>query len=644
MTLKSIQSYGNWPSPITASMVATASNQLSEITVYADSVYWLERLSSEKGRTTIMRHHNGQTTALMPAPYNCRSRVHEYGGGSYSVSCDGLFFVNDSDQQIYLLKDHVDITKITTTGSRFADIQYAGSFLIAVLEDHSTGSELPDNRLVSINVSNGDIHTLCAQHDFYASPRVDIDDEGNMQLAWLCWNHPDMPWDATLLMVANLSDTGSIASISKVAGGGAVSIFQPSWSPDHTLYYVSDQSGWWNLYRSECGTDTQQALLPMQAEFGQPQWVFAQSTYCFSDNNTLIASCNRDGYQRLLQLELSSLQYEWLNSEHNNFDSLSGNAGSFACLQTSARQSAAIYFHSNGAATKLSADNGQEALQAAWISQAEPYTLSSRFGDNIYANYYPPCNADIEIDNNTKPPLIVLSHGGPTGQSSACFDIKKQFWTSRGFAILDVNYSGSTGYGKTYQQRLHGNWGIRDVTDVCDAALAMVKLGLADENKLIIKGSSAGGYTVLAALTFETVFKAGASYYGISDLQALAQDTHKFEARYLDKLVGNYPQHKQRYLDRSPINHVDRLNCPVIFFQGDEDKVVPKSQAEKMVTALDKKNIPVAYLLFKGEQHGFRQAQTIIDTLNAELCFYKKIFKLGGDEDCDLIIRNLRRF
>ena len=618
---------GAWDSPISAAMVATASNRISELIAHRHSLYWLEQLADEKGRTTIVRYCDNQTRHLLQKDFNCRSRVHEYGGGAFTLHNDAIYFVNDSDQQVYFFREGDTPTQLTDKpGCRYADLTPAGDALVAIEEDHTVDAAMPANRLVLIT-PEGEVITLCEEYDFYASPAY-----SNGKLAWLCWRHPDMPWDATRLMLAGLDDD-KLFDRQCIHGGDGVSVFQPQWSSAGELYYVSDKSGWWNLYRYR--QQQHQALLPMQAEFGLPQWVFAQSMYCIR-GNTLYACCNQNGRQQILELDLASQTSRPVASENIWFAYLTATDDGFACVASSSVSSGNVFVYQPD--EHCITDNAQHALDENLISKAQPLTLLSRHGDDIHANYYPPRNP--AYTQSEAPPMIVLSHGGPTAQSHPGFELKKLFWTSRGFAILDVNYSGSTGYGKAYQNRLKGEWGRRDVTDVCDAALAAVEQGLADANQLIIKGSSAGGYTVLAALTFENTFHAGASYYGISDLTTLAADTHKFEAHYLDRLIGPYPEQKQRYLERSPINHVERLNCPVIFFQGEEDRVVPKSQAERMAAALDEKGIPVVCLLFEGEQHGFRQAQTIIDTLEAELCFYRRIFRLG-EPDCALEIRNL---
>ena len=629
MNKQSAMPCGSWPSPLSADRVAAASNRISDIRARGDRLYWLEQLASEKGRTTIICHHNGRQQSILPEAWHCRSRVHEYGGGALAVDADTIYFVNDADQQIYTLSEGGTPQQLThKPGCRYADLTPAGEVLLAVEEDHTEGT-MPANRLVCVT-RDGTVTTLCAGHDFYASPAW-----FDGMLAWLCWDHPDMPWDSTRLMLARL-DGCRLGKAQQIHGGDGVSVFQPQWSDKGELVFVSDQSGWWNLYRYLPTAGGIMPLLPMQAEFGLPQWVFGQSTYCMTAG-ALVACCNRNGRQHLIRLDLASLQHERIASANCWFEYLTATQSGFACVATSTTRNSGVYLYQPD--EQCLTDGPDEALPAACISQAQSLELRSRHGDSIHAHYYPPCHPACTLAEGETPPLIVLTHGGPTAQSHAGFDIKKQFWTSRGFALLDVNYSGSTGYGKAYQQRLHGQWGRRDVSDVCDAALAVVELGLANANQLIIKGSSAGGYTVLAALTFENTFHAGASYYGISDLATLVSDTHKFEARYLDRLLGPYPEQQHIYRERSPIQHTERLNCPVIFFQGTEDRVVPRSQAERMAAALDEKHIPVACLLFEGEQHGFRRAQTIIDSLQAELCFYRKIFRLG-EADCELAIRN----
>ena len=609
-------------SPISAQMVAGASSSYSETRCHDGKVYWLERRPQQGGRTTIMCHHGGETVELLPEAYDCRTRAHEYGGGCYTVCAAGIFFIHDGDQQIHVLRDDAVAALTSSSRLRFADLVADAEHhrLFAVCEDH-TSPGLPENSLVVIDTQDGSVHTLHRGHDFYLTPRYR---EG--RLAWICWDFPDMPWDATRLFVADVDVSNRLSDVEQVAGGENISVSQPEWH-GAALLYMSDISGWWNLHRYHDGAHSE--LYPVDAECSEPNWVFGLSSYCIAGENVFIAE-NRYGVHRLTRVNLLEGETQIIASDHNHLGYLSGDEHQCAMIACSATRPPEI----------VRADaSGMRVLVAAsldiaerWLSIAEPLQLETRDGETVNAFYYPPTAPD--SDAPTTPAMIVLGHGGPTGQSTAALDMRKQFWTSRGFAILDVNYRGSTGYGRDYRDSLYGRWGERDVQDLCDAALAVCRLGRADRDRLIIKGSSAGGFSVLAALTFEDVFCTGASYYGISDLETLVTDTHKFEARYLDKLVGPYPECKQLYEDRSPIHHVEQLACPVIFFQGEEDRVVPKQQAETMIDALLAKGLRVGYRLYPGEQHGFRRAGTIVDALETELCFYRSLFS-DEEQDCD---------
>ncbi|MDH5710938.1 MAG: prolyl oligopeptidase family serine peptidase [Gammaproteobacteria bacterium] len=642
MTIRDSLPFGSWPSPITIQLVTADSVQLDELRLHQTGIYWIERRPDEQGRCAIVRHSAGQNFDLIHYPYSARSRVHEYGGGAYCVTNNGIYFVNDADQNIYFCAGSETPVAITRTSHcRYADIQYdhANNKLICIREYICPDGSEPANHLISIDLILKTESLLHHGHDFYASPRLSPD---GTRLSWLSWDHPDMPWDKSSLYIASISPAHQLDDIKKIQHPETdqASFFQPGWSPDNQLYFVSDLSGWWNLYRY---TDDQViAICPRQLEFGLPQWVFAQSSYAFIDKNNILCAPIDRGIAQLASLDLSTGELTSLNLKWN----------SYASIQTSAVQSCFIAASAQSfpEIINLQSDRLETVKQSCdiqldtdYYSYASPIKFRSRHQDDVYAIYYAPVSKDFQAPAGEKPPLIVLCHGGPTAMTDPSLDMRKQFWTSRGFALLDVNYSGSTGYGRAYRERLNGNWGLRDAEDCCDAALHLVRQGLVDPERLIIKGSSAGGYTVLCALTFHDTFSAGASYYGIGELESLLVDTHKFESRYLDRLIGAYPEFKDLYQQRSPINHVDQLSCPVIFFQGTEDRVVPKEQAEKMFTALKNKGIPVAYVPFQGEQHGFRKAETIQYALDAEYAFYVKIFAMPITLDIDLQIENLKQ-
>ena len=460
--------------------------------------------------------------------------------------------------------------------------------------------------------------------DFVSSPRLSPD---GGTLAWLSWDHPNMPWDGTHLWTAPVRDDGTLGEATLVAGGEHVSVFQPEWSPDGVLHYVSEESGWWNLYR--LGNDGPEALHRDDAEYARPQWIFANRTYGFAGNGDIVCAVNRRGAWSLNRLNPDNGIMQALNvpaGEMGRGDLVVSGVTAVVVAGDAERPMSLMRVNlSNGYWDTLKAAS-TTAVDAGYISPAQTIEFPSNEGRPAYALYYAPKNPEYQAPEGELPPLLTLSHGGPTGAASGALDMAVQFWTSRGFGVVDVNYGGSVGYGRAYRQLLNGNWGIVDVDDCANAALHLVHQGLADGGRLAIRGGSAGGYTTLAALAFRNVFAAGASYYGVSDLTALAADTHKFESRYLDRLVAPYPEGKDTYEARSPINHTDGLSCPIILLQGLEDRIVPPNQAEMMFDAVRSKGIPCAYLPFEGEQHGFRRAENIKRALEAELYFYSRVF------------------
>ena len=622
---KNILPYGSWKSPITSDLIASESVSLDQVHIHNDAIFWLERRPEESGRSVIVRYSNNAKEDVFPQPFNARSRVHEYGGGVYCVCEHGVFFVNDANQDIYLAANSKNPDRITHTEQiRFADLCFdrRHTRILCVCEDHRDSDTEPQNSLVSIDITTGTINTLHQGHDFYSNPRISHD---GSKFAWLCWNHPNMPWDGTELWLADVNGQGQLENVRHITGSESTSIFQPEWSPDNILYFVSDESGWWNLARlDETGIT---AVTALKSEFGLPQWVFGQTTYAFSGNSTIFCTHISDGIGRLSQIDPVTLQIADITIPQNSFACISAHEKTVCLIAASECDfSQVIKLNTDNLESEIITSSCSTNIDIGYISKGQSFSFETRHADKAYAIYYPPFNKEYEAPEDELPPLIVLSHGGPTGATDASLDLRKQYWTSRGFAIVDVNYSGSTGYGRDYRYRLKRRWGVRDVEDVCDAAKYFADKGIVDNKRLIIKGSSAGGYTVLAALAFHNTFSCGASYYGISDLESLIADTHKFESRYTDELIGSYPEDRQLYYDRSPINFVDQLSCPVIFFQGTEDRVVPPSQAEKMVTALKNKGIAVAYVPFDNEQHGFRHALTIKTALDSELYFYSVIF------------------
>lgn len=616
--------YGSWLSPITTDLVVSESVRLSQTKLVSGILYWVESRPEEAGRCVLVRRlPTGEFEDLTPDGFSVRSRVHEYGGGAYAVGDGFVVFSNDQDQRLYMQKFGEEPTVLSPDGlHRYADcvIDTCRCRVVAVCEDHTNEGSEPTNTLVSIDLKSGRIETLASGYDFYSSPCMD---SACLRLAWLCWNHPNMPWDGTELKVANLNSTGGIIEEDHVAGGVGESIFQPLWSPEGVLHFVSDRTGWWNLYKSYEGQA--QPLAPMEAEFGVPQWAFGLSTFGFLDDGRVIAACTENGNWKLACLDSDGLAE--LPIPHASISTVSVWGYQIAFIGGSPTQSNAVTLLSLKTGRYESVRGSSTAsVSKGFLSQPESIWFPTQAGRKAHGFFYPPVNESYCPPPGDFPPLLVLSHGGPTGATTSELSLNIQFWTSRGIAVFDINYGGSTGFGKAYRARLDGEWGSVDVDDCVNGAQYLVDAARVDGGKLAIRGGSAGGYTTLSVLTFRDLFSVGASYYGISDLEALAKETHKFESRYTDRLVGPLPDKLTLYRMRSPIHHYESLSVPVIFFQGVEDRVVPPNQAEMMVNALSSKGVPVAYLTFKGEQHGFRQAENIKRAMEAEYYFYSRIF------------------
>jgi dipeptidyl aminopeptidase/acylaminoacyl peptidase len=627
MAKKTTASYGSWKSPITSDLIVSDMIGLGQIVLDGGDIYWYEARPSEGGRYVIVRRTpDGEISDVNPAPYHARTRVHEYGGGAYTVSDGVVYFANFTDQRIYRQIPGGEPHPLTPEGQlRYADLQFdkrRGS-LVCIVEDHSREGEEAVNSLARLDLDNGQIaHTLAAGNNFYSSPAISPD--GN-KLAWLTWNHPNMPWDGTELWVGALAETGEVENAQLVAGGVQESIFQPLWSPNGVLYFVSDRNGWWNLYRL-IGNDIE-PVVEMEAEFGEPQWLFGMATYGFSSAEQLVCIYTQNGRYYLATIDTATRQLETIKTPYTDLWAVKAGNGKFvgATGNPSGPSALRILDIASGKWETLRLSSTVK-IDPGYISMPEQIEFPTENGLTAYGIYYPPHNKDYTGPRGEKPPLLVKSHGGPTGATTSTFSLGIQYWTSRGIAILDVNYGGSAGYGREYRTRLNGNWGVVDVQDCANGARYLVERGDVDGDRLMITGGSAGGYTTLCALTFTDTFKAGASHFGIGDLEPFVYDTHKFESRYLDSLVGPYPEKKALYEQRSAIKHTHLLNCPVIFFQGLEDKIVPPAQSETMFQAVRDKGLPTAYLAFEGEQHGFRKAENIKRALDGELYFYSRVF------------------
>jgi dipeptidyl aminopeptidase/acylaminoacyl peptidase len=643
MSKQTEKPYGSWKSPVTSDLIVSGSIGLSQPLIDGADVYWVEMRPTEGGRAVIVRRDaSGATSDVNPPLLNARTRVHEYGGGDYTVRDGAVYFSNFSDQRVYAATERNPLEPVTPIGDyRYADavIDHSRGRLICVREDHTQAGREAVNALVSLNLA--DVETmetagqvLAAGYDFYSSPRLSAD---GSKLAWLAWNHPNMPWDGTELWVGSLDENGLLASRERVAGGSNESIFQPEWSGDGRLYFVSDGSGWWNLYRINSNGSVE-PMCEMEAEFGMPQWGFGMSTYAFESPHRIVCAYIRNGISHLGLIDTRTKQLEPIDCEYTDIRFVRASRGQAVMRAGSPTEAAAIVrFDLQEKSFEVLRRSSSLEIEAAYLSMPRAVEFPTEDGLTAHGFFYPPKNGDYRAPDGELPPLLVESHGGPTAAAATAMSLGIQYWTSRGIAVLDVNYGGSTGFGRDFRERLKDKWGIVDVDDCANGAKYLVAQGEVDGDRLMITGGSAGGYTTLCALTFRDTFSAGASHYGVSDAEALAKETHKFESRYLDGFMGAYPEKREVYFARSPINFTDRLSCPVIFFQGLEDKVVPPNQAETMVEALRKKGIPVAYLPFEGEQHGFRQAKNIKRALDAELYFYSRVFGFELAEPVELV-------
>lgn len=633
--------FGTWKSPIGATQVATTKGSFDQISVSGNAVYWVESRPEENGRQVLVRAVGETVTDVTPAPYNCRTRAHEYGGLAYVVAGDTIFFSHYQDHRLYVIRPGAEPVALTPeNGMRYADPIFDSlrNRVICVAEDHSGNGE-PVNKIVTVSVDSGAVETFVDGKDFFAWPRLSPD---GTKFAWISWNHPNMPWDGCELYLAQIYPDGKLGSRDKVAGSATESIVQPEWSPTGVLHFISDRTGWWNLYRSR-GGEIADCLHQMEADFGKPQWQFGQTTYGFLGPNQIIATFSEKGVWRMGVIDANARRFQKLDSNYSEFKQIKATANAIVFIGASPRDPWTIVrFDLQRRRNQIVRRSGELDLEPEYIS--EPITLEypTRDGATAYGFFYKPKNRDHAGGPNEKAPLMVISHGGPTAAAMSAFSLPVQFWTSRGFAVLDVNYRGSTGFGKAYREKLYGNWGILDVEDCIDGVKHLADTNQIDPNRVMIRGGSAGGFTTLAALTFHRTFKAGASYFGVSDIETLAKETHKFESRYPIKLIGPYPERKDIYHDRSPIHFTDKLDSPLILFQGLDDRIVPPNQSEMMFVALKSKGVPVAYITFEGEAHGFRKSDSIRKALDSELYFYSRVFRFELPEPAERIfIENL---
>ncbi|MCS6888492.1 MAG: S9 family peptidase [Chloroflexus sp.] len=619
-----IAPYGSWRSPITAAMLVAKQVSLGWPQIDGADLYWIEGRPQEGGRNVLVRRAaDGTIVDVTPSGMNVRTLVHEYGGLNYVVDQGEIFFVEFSDQALYRQRPgETPVPLGTPAGLRFAEmvVDRQRNRLIAIGEDHRGAGEA-QNYLVAVDLSSGTVTPLLTGRDFVAAPRLSPD---GAWLAWLAWDHPNMPWDAAELWVAPILADGRLGAARQLAGGLGDSCFQPEWAADGSLLVVAERTGWWNLYRFDhAGNAT--PLYPLDAEFGQPLWQPGMRTYLpLPDGRVLAAFCRQsqwhlvvigpDGRAEPIELPVSLINI------------VNGTGERALVIGSSPTMPATLFLLdlANRSLTPIRR-SGELPVDPVYLSLPEVISFPSASGRTAYGIFYPPHNPDFIAPEGERPPLLVMIHGGPTSAAYPTLRLSIQYWTSRGIGVLDVNYGGSTGFGRAYRELLDGRWGIVDVEDCVAGAQFLAASGKADPERLLITGGSAGGFTVLAALAFHHTFRAGASHFGVADLAALARDTHKFESRYLDRLIGPYPERADLYQARSPLYHAHQITCPVIFFQGLEDKVVPPAQSEAMYEALRARGIRTEYVPFPGEQHGFRKAENIITAIERELAFYGEV-------------------
>ena len=627
--------YGSWPSPIRIDDLVGDVVRLSDPWLDGDDAYWIEGRPAEGGRSVLVtRSSDGSTHDVTPAPFDVRTRVHEYGGGAYTVAGGTVLFSHLQDGRLYRLDPGDDMPQpITPEGLyRYADLRFdpARRRFVAIREDH-TGEGEPRAAIVDVALDGErPPRVLHEGPDFLAAPRPS---PNGRRLAWLEWDHPDMPWDATRLRVASFLDDGSLGPSDLAAGGVDESIAQPEWSPEGILHFVSDRTGWWNVYRLAPGPRLE-PLSPIEAEFADPAWLFDRSSYGFLPDGSIVAAGRARGRDRLFHISPHETIGE-VSSPYTEIGTLRvGGSGIVANVATPTVPSTIVSIEPATLATSgVLRHSTSMSVDPEYISIAEPITFPTAGGRMAHALFYRPVNPDAAAPEGELPPLVVRSHGGPTGNAANALELTYQYLTSRGIAIVDVDYGGSTGYGREYRQALAGEWGVVDVDDCVGAARYLVDRGDVDGDRLAIEGGSAGGYTTLAALAFRDVFSAGISAFGIADLEMLVRDSHKFESHYEEGLVGPYPAMADRYRERSPIHRLDAISVPVLILQGLDDKVVPPAQAEALADALAAHGVPYAYLAFEGEGHGFRGEAAQRRTLEARLSFLGAVFGFPPADD-----------
>lgn len=632
---KKVASYGTWTSPISAEDICMGSTSKMNMYIDQGNTYYVEMRPQNKGRYTIVkRDQQGILQDMTPSDFNVRTFVHEYGGGAFTVKNGIIYASSGANSAIYIIEPGKEPVQLTEgqkkegdkqEGTRFADLVATSKGLFAVGEHHEKAKSV-ENFLALIDLKTGNYKKIAAGYDFYSSPAVSPDEK---KIAWISWKHPNMPWTDTELWLAEIDNEGNLHHKKKIAGEVPESIFQPQWSPDGTLYFVTDRDkGWWNIHRFNLDNDKIENVLPMEAEVGEPLWIFGRSTYAFLSHLKILFTYNHQGIWQLGVLNLENGEWIPLESAGVWIQQVRAGSGFVQCLVSYPEKGEAlIQIDDQPNYPIYTLLITEQKVNENYISKGEHISFPSN-ERTAYGFYYPPKSKDFEGPKNELPPLVVMVHGGPVSQAKNAFQIKHQYWTSRGFAVLDVNYGGSTGYGRTYRRLLQRNWGIVDVEDCINGAQYLASRGLVDKDKLVIRGGSAGGFTTLAALTKGNTFKAGASYYGVADITALAHDTHKFEKYDMEELVGKYPAEKETWVSRSPLHSVNNIVSPLIIFQGEDDRIVPQNQSQMIYQALKNKGVPTEIHIYPGEEHGFRQAANIVHSLKRESEFYLEVFGL----------------
>ena len=629
---------GSWPSPITSELLTRGSVRLGQVGQDGDSVLWVEGRPEDDGRQVLVRRDpDGSRRDLTASDLNVRTRVQEYGGMAWAAAGGEAWFSDFGSGRIHQVGAGGDRPRpITPEGDlRYADLQVDRRHgrLLAVLEDHTGGGGEPVNAIAAIPLAGGAPEVVAGGHDFAAEPRVSPD---GGWMSWVTWDHPAMPWTSTALWVAPLDGAGGVGDAVQVAGGPEEAVLTPRWAPDGSLWFSSDaEGGWWNLWRRPPGGGAAARVTDVDGEIGFPPWVLGFADFAFLAGGDLVAVVRRGPVSRLHLVDQASGTLTEIEQPYTEL-TLGAGGGSLVAVAASPSEPAVVVAidPATGAVTVLRR-SAEATVDAGYLSTPRLISFASAGGRTAHAVHYPPANAECDIPVGERPPLRVLSHGGPTAPASTAFRADIQFFTSRGFAVVDVDYGGSTGYGRPYRELLNGAWGIVDVEDCAAAVRHLAEQGLADPGRVVIQGGSAGGFTTMASLVFTDVYAAGCSHFGVGDLRLLAEHTHKFESRYLDGLVGPWPQAEAVYRERSPLLHADRLRSPVVLFQGLDDRVVPPEQSEAFFEAARANGLPCAYVPFEGEQHGFRIAENIRRCLDGELWFYSQVLDFAPADELE---------